>query len=439
MFTLPDSDRLADVNDVSIDDFPGFVLLEQERDQPRVADVAAATVEALDDIPGLDDLDEGAEVGVTGGSRGIHDMPTVLRAVVETLSDRGFEPFVFPAMGSHGGATAEGQRQMLASLGITEETMGCEIRSSLDVERVATDAEGRPIFAATDVLNADAVVLANRVKAHTDFRGDIESGLSKIAVIGIGKQRGAEVTHNAGLAKGLDEAIPERAAALFETVPIVGGVALIENADDRAAHIEGLPVDEILDREPELLARSKELLPTLPVDDLDLLVVDEIGKNISGTGMDTNVVGRMLYHGQPEPERPSYSRIYMRSLTEESHHNGIGMGLADFIHADAVGGLDLTDTYINGITGGEPARARLPVVAPTDEVAFLLAFSSTGTRDPGDMRVARIRNTLELGRFLVSEPVAAELEERDDITVVERRPLSLSDGDLPEEPYEIEG
>ncbi|WP_101296976.1 DUF362 domain-containing protein [Halegenticoccus soli] len=436
MLELPDSQRLAAINDASIDEFPDFVLLEQERNHPEVENVAAATVEAVDRIHHLDELAPGAEVGVTAGSRGIHDMPMVLQAIVKSLSDRGLDPFIFPAMGSHGGATAEGQREMLASLGITEETMGCEIRSSLAVEEVATDAEGRPIFAAKDALEADAVVVANRVKAHTDFTGEVESGLAKMTVIGIGKQRGAEVTHSAGLAKGLDEAIPERAAALFEHVPVVGGVAVIENADDRAAAVEGLPVEDILDEEPALLARSKRLLPTLPVDELDLLVIDEIGKNISGTGMDTNVVGRMLYHGQPEPEDLSYARIHVRSITEASHHNGIGIGLADFVHADAVRQLDLTDTYINGITGGEPARARIPVVCPTDEVAFLLAYSSVGVSDPGELRIARIPNTLELGRFLVSEPVAAELAEREDVSVVAERPLDLADGDLRADPYD---
>ncbi|MDX1748405.1 MAG: DUF362 domain-containing protein, partial [Halobacteriales archaeon] len=302
MLEPPDPDALATINDVTASDLPRFAVARQDRDQPEVADLEAATVAALDAIPGLGDLSPGAEVGITAGSRGIHDMPAILRIMVAELQDRGFDPFIFPAMGSHGGATAEGQREMLASLDITEETMGCPIRSSVAVQQVATDADDRPVYAAEDALEADAVIVANRVKAHTDFHGDIESGLCKMTVIGIGKQRGADAAHNAALATSFREVLPERASLLFEAVPILGGVAVIENANEHAAEIVGVPVDEIVEREPALLERSLELLPTLPIDDLDLLIVDRIGKNYSGTGMDTNVVGRMLMHGEPEFE-----------------------------------------------------------------------------------------------------------------------------------------
>jgi hypothetical protein len=433
---LPDAERLAALSDATPADLPDVALLEHVRDHPRVDDVPAATREALDAIPALDALDAGSEVGITAGSRGIHDMPTVLRTMVDALRERELEPFVFPAMGSHGGATAEGQRETLASLGVTAETMGCEIRSSMAVERVADDDEGRPIYAAEDALAADAVLLANRVKAHTDFRGQYESGLVKMAVIGLGKQRGAEATHNAGLVAGLDEVIPERAAALFDETPVIGGVAVVENADDRAAHVEGIAVDDIFDREPALLERSKELLPTLPVSDLDLLVVDELGKEISGTGMDTNVLGRVMYHNQPEPDAPSFTRIYVRGVTEASHGNGIGIGLADVVHADLVADLDLTETYVNVVTSGEPSRARIPLIAERDEVALRVAASTTGVRDPADLRIVRVPNTLELGRFVASEPVVAELESRDDVRVLERRSFELVDGELPTDPYE---
>ncbi len=430
MIEPPNPERLAAINSAAVEEFPDLVVVEQTRDQPRVRDIEQATGDAVDQIIDDTDLDAGAEIGITAGSRGIHDMPAILDAIVDRLSERGHEPFIFPAMGSHGGATPEGQREMLESLGITEETMGCEIRSSLAVEEVGQDSEGRPVYAAEDALSADAVVLANRVKLHTDFQGPIESGLCKMAVIGVGKQRGADVTHQAGLDEGLETVIPERAEILFEETPIVGGVGMYENADDRAAHIEGVPVDEILDREPELLAASEELFPRLPSADLDLLVVEEIGKNISGTGMDTNVVGRMLYHEQPEPDSPSYSRIYVRGVTEESHHNAVGMGLADFIHADVVPDIDLTDTYINAVTGGEPARARLPVIAPSDEIALTLTHSATGCRSPADLRIGYVPNTLELERFAVSANVADELTDREDIEVVDRVPLQVQDGDF---------
>jgi hypothetical protein len=430
MFEPPDAAALADVNDVDVGEFPRFAPVRYERDQPRVEDVEAATAEAVDDIDGLADLEPGARVGITAGSRGIHDMPEVLRTIVAELDDRGFDPFVFPAMGSHGGATAEGQRATLEALGITEETLGCAIVSSMAVEQVGTDDDGRPVFAARDALAADAVVLANRVKLHTDFRGAIESGLCKIAVIGIGKQRGADVTHKAALAGSFEDVIQERSGILFEETPVVGGVALVENANERAAVIEGLDVDEILDREPDLLDRSAELIGTLPVDQLDLLVIDEIGKNISGTGMDTNVIARMLMHGEPEPDSPQYDRIYARSVTPESHGNAIGVGLADFVHEDLVREFEPTDTYLNAITGGEPARARIPPVMPSDEVALLAAFSTVGVRDPEYMRIARIENTLDLDRFAVSEPLVEELAEVEGATVGTPEPLAFDGGDF---------
>jgi hypothetical protein len=431
--TVPDLARLREVNEAELDDFPRFARARRRRDPPRVDDVSAATREALEAVPALEGLPRGAEVAVTAGSRGVHDMPAVVEAVVTDLRERGLDPFVMPAMGSHGGATAEGQVETLASLGITEESVDCEIRSSMEVERVADDDEGRPVFAAVDALEADAVVLVNRVKLHTDYSGPVESGLCKMAVVGLGKHRGAEAMHNTALARGFDTVVPERAEILFAETPVVGGVAIVENAEERAAEIAGVPVDEILDREPALLERSEELFPRLPVDQLDLLVVDEMGKEISGTGLDTNVIGRVWFHNQAELDSPEITRIYVRSLTAASHGNGLGCGLADLVHEDLVADLDLEDTYVNIATSGEAGRARIPVIVPADEAAFLLAYSMTGARDPGEMRIARIRNTLEPDDLLVSEPVAEQLRDRPDVDVGELRPLAFEAGELAEE------
>ncbi|WP_435102822.1 DUF362 domain-containing protein [Halarchaeum sp. P4] len=435
----PDPAALAALNDLDSASLPRFAPVKRHRDPPTVDDVAAATRDAVADIPALDNLAAGAEVAITGGSRGIHDMPAVLSAVVDALEARDLSPFVFPAMGSHGGATAEGQVETLESVGITEDSVGCEIRASMAVEEVARDADGRPVYAAADALDADAVVLANRVKLHTDFHGRIESGLSKMAVIGVGKQRGADEAHRAALATGFDEVIPERAAILFEETPIVGGVAVIENAEERAAHVEGVPGGEILEREPALLERAEELQPMLPVEDLDLLILDEIGKDVSGTGMDTNVVGRMLMSGEPEFETPDVTRIYVRGLTEETHGNANGVGLADFAHVDVEVGIDRTSTYVNSLTGGQPERGRLPVILPSDEHALQATFSTVGVRDPADLRIARIRNTLEPDDLVVSEPVARELAARDDTTVGDFRPLQFEDGALVGPGYGVSG
>ncbi|MFC7140829.1 DUF362 domain-containing protein [Halosimplex aquaticum] len=432
---FPDAEVLADANDYTVDDLPEFAVARREREPESVADVAEAAREAVDAIGGLADLAAGASVAVTAGSRGIRDVSTVLAAAVERLRERGFEPFVVPAMGSHGGATAEGQRETLAALGMTPETLGCEIRSSMAVEAVGEDDLGRPVYAARDALDADAVLLANRVKPHTDFRGDVESGLAKMAVIGLGKHRGAESLHNAAIATDFADVIADRYEILRAETPVVGGIALVENADHRAVRVEGIDASDVLDREPELLDLAREHLAELPVDDLDLLVVDETGKDKSGTGMDTNVLGRYDFHGETEPDSPSITRVYARSLTAPSHGNAVGMGLADFVHRDLVADVDFEDTYVNVVTSGEPRRAKLPFVVPDDATALLLACSTTGVADPADLRVARIPSTMDPDSLVVSEPVAAELRERDDVTVGPLAPLDLAGGRFDPDPY----
>ncbi|WP_136601351.1 nickel pincer cofactor-dependent isomerase, group 22 [Salinigranum halophilum] len=426
-FEFPGRDRLESTNDVELSDLPRAYRVSCVRDHPTVSDVTAATTGAVDDIAALDELEPGSTVGITAGSRGIEDLPAVLEAIVSELQSRGLEPFVFPAMGSHGGATPEGQRETLATLGITPERLGCEIRSSLAVDQVGSDSTGRPVYAAEDALEADAVLLVNRVKLHTDFEGDVESGLCKMAVVGLGKQRGADNMHNAALDRGFAEVIPEWAGILIEETPIVGGVGIIENAEERAAAIEGVPAADILDVEPDLLARSKELFPELPVDDLDLLVVDEMGKEVSGTGLDTNVIGRVNFLGQVELDTPALSRVYVRSLTPASHGNALGMGLADLVHRNVAAAVDFDDTYVNIVTSGEPSRAKLPFVVPSDATAFVLSASMTGVASASELRIARIENTLTPEELWVSKPVAEELADRDDVHVHEDQPWEFDE------------
>ncbi|GAB6878251.1 lactate racemase domain-containing protein [Halorubrum gandharaense] len=436
---FPDAEALRGANNYTASDLPEFAVARRRSDPLAVDDLtgsaraAVGSIDAFGDAP--DTLPEGSEIGITVGSRGIHDMPTVIRAVVAELDERGYEPFIIPAMGSHGGATAEGQVETLEALGYGEPEMGCPIRSSMDVEVVGTDDLGRPVYAAVDALEADAVLLANRVKLHTDFRGDVESGLSKIAVVGLGKHRGAESLHNAAIATDFADVIVDRMDVLLEETPIVGGVALIENANDRAAHIEGVNAEAIPKREPKLLELADEEFADLPIDELDMLVVDAAGKDKSGTGMDTNVLGRYHFHGESEPETPNVTRVYARSLTEPSHGNALGVGLADFVHREFVEAIDFTDTYVNIVTSGETNRAKIPFVVPDDETALLLACSTTGVVSPKDLRVARIRSTMEPNRLVVSEPVAAELRERNDFEVGPSQPLVFEDGSLPADPY----
>jgi hypothetical protein len=429
MKELPDATDLEAVNDIDIQDFPPLRRVRRTHDQRRLSDVEAATVRAVDAIEAIAELDPGATVGITAGSRGITGIETILAAVVDRLRERGLEPVILATMGSHGGATAEGQRKLLAGLGITEEAMGCEIRSSMAVERIADDEEGRPIFVSEDALEMDAILLANRIKLHTDFvDGRVESGLCKMAVIGLGKQRGAEEAHKAAMASSFRNVLPAWASVIVEQTPVAGGIGIVENADEEPAIIEGVSAANLLEREQELFEESKTLFPHLPVEELDLLILDEIGKEISGTGMDTNVVGRMLIQGEPEPDVPDVTRIFVRDLTDKTDGNGLGIGLADFVHGRAVEELDLTTTYINAITGAEPERARIPMTVPADTTAILLAYSTVGASDPADMRIARIRNTLELEELLVSEPVADQLRDRERVSVGDPVPFP-SDGD----------
>lgn len=432
---FPDRDSLRSGSDYTIDDLPRFAVARRQREVTSIDDLDSTTRDAIDSIDAFNTLPVGSEIGITAGSRGIDDMPSVLTVAVDELNSRGYEPFILPAMGSHGGATAEGQREMLASLGITSESMGCEIRSSMTVESVGEDELGRPVYASQDALEADAVLLANRIKVHTDFRGPIESGISKIAVIGLGKHRGAESLHNAAIATDFATVIRDRMNVLLKKTPIVGGIGLIENADHRAYHIEGVNAVDIPTREPELLDIAREQFPQLPVEELDLLIVDETGKDKSGTGMDTNVLGRYYFHGETEPESPSITRVYTRSLTEPSHGNVLGIGLADFIHRNVLEQVNLEDTYVNTITSGEPRRAKIPFVVPDDATALLVSCSMTGIAAPSDLRAARIPSTMDPDTLVVSEPVATELRKREDINVGPLKPLSLIDGKLPEDPY----
>jgi len=429
MFERPDPDALGAVPDIDAGDLPAFARVERHRDPPAVDDVPGATREALDAID-LSGLGDGAEVAVGAGSRGIHDVAAVVETVVAKLDDRGYDPFVFPAMGSHGGATPEGQRETLASVGITEESVGTEIRASMDVSAIGEHG-GTEIVAAADALAAEAILLVNRVKLHTNFSAPIESGLCKMAVVGMGKQRGAATAHRAAKTIGFEEILPAWAAVVFAETPVVGGIAIVENAEERAARIEGLPVDEILDREPELLAEARDLQPMLPVDDLDLLVVDEIGKNVSGPGMDTSVIGRRRMENEPDPELPDITRIYVRSLTEETHGNGNGTGLADFLHESVLEELDFTDTYVNCLTAGQPARGFLPIAVPDDETALRLAYATTGVVDPEEFRAARVQNTLEPDDLIVSAPVADQLRSREGFSVGELEDLEFRDDRLP--------
>ena len=407
---------------------PEFARVRYEPRTERLDDPVAATRDELDALD-LDALPEGATVAVGVGSRGIDRIDEVAAAVVARLAERGFDPVVVPAMGSHGGATPEGQREVLAALGVTEETVGAPIDARMTARALATvsvgDAE-TPVYFSEAALEADTVLVINRVKAHTNFTGPIESGLAKMTVVGLGKQRGAKSFHSTAIAEGYVETLTAALDVIERETPMIGGIALVENFEEEIGHLEAVPAGSFLDREPELLERAYEEMPTLPVDDVDLLVVDEIGKEISGAGMDTNVIGRYRVLNAPDPETPDIDLIYVRGLTEATKGNGNGIGLADLTRRAAVDQLDLTKTYANALTSGSLSKSKLPVVAPDDEFALRTALTALGGYDPETVRIVWIRNTEDLGELRVSDAVVSDLPEA--ATVVGRETLGFEDG-----------
>jgi hypothetical protein len=353
----------------------------------------------------------GMSIALTAGSRGIHDKAAVVRATGEWLRSVGAEPFVVPAMGSHGGATAQGQRQMLADLGMTEETLGMPIHATMETVELDRLPGGPAVHLDANAAKADGILAINRVKAHTDFKGEIESGIAKIIAIGLGKQRGAEGIHAFGPAN-LGVWIPRVARRIVETGKVLGGLAIVENAYDRAARIDLLAPQDIGGTgEARLLAEAKSLMATLPFDQVDVAVVDVMGKNISGCGMDPNVIGRMMIRGTPEFDRPRISTIAVLDVTAVSHGNVVGLGLADFIPFRILEKVDLRTTYINAMTAGlgGPQRAQVPMVMPTDRSTVAAAILACGRADLDRVSLIRMPNTLELEHLLVSESLRGQV------------------------------
>lgn len=407
---------------------PEFARVRYDPPSESLDDPAGTARDELDALE-LDGLEAGATVAVGVGSRGIDRIDEVAAAVVSEIAERGFDPIVVPAMGSHGGATPEGQVEVLDSLGVTEERVGTRIDARMDAEALGTVTVGdtdATVYFSTAALDADAALVVNRVKAHTNFSGPIESGLAKMTVVGLGKQRGAKSFHSTAIAEGYVETLSAALAVIERETPLVGGIAIVENFEEEIAHLEGVPAGSFFDREPALLERAYEQMPTLPLDDLDLLVVDEIGKEISGAGMDTNVIGRYRVLNAPDPETPDIDLIYVRGLTESTKGNGNGIGLADLTRRAAVDQLDLTKTYANALTSGSTEKSKLPVVAPDDEFALRTALAALGGYDPETVRIAWIRNTQDLDELRVSEAALADLP--DAAAVRGRETLMFDDG-----------
>jgi hypothetical protein len=414
-------------------ELPRFHEVRYDPPTPELDDVPGAAREAVDALP-LADLPADATVAVGVGSRGITDLVPVVEAVVTRLREHGLDPLVVPAMGSHGGATAEGQREVLAAMGVTEESVGGPIDARMETVVLGESDLGSPVHFAAAALEADATMVINRVKAHTNFTGPFESGLTKMATIGLGKQKGASAVHERALVEGYVPVIRSAFEVIREEVDLLGGVAIVENFEDETAEIEGIPGEDLPDAEAALLERAYEYMPTLPYDDLDVLVVERIGKDVSGAGMDTNVIGRYQVLNADEPETPRIKRILVLGLTEATHGNGQGIGLADLTTVDVVEELDLDQVYANALTSSSFSKARLPLALPTDELALTAAVSGVGPYDPGTTRIAWIRDTGHLSSFRVSPALARDPPEH--VEVVGRSRLVFEDGEARFEPVD---
>ena len=395
------------------DHLPGWALVHRSLDATEIEDVGAAVEEAMRSVAGA--ISAGTRVAVAAGSRGIDRIDEVVAAVVRVVRAAGADVFVVPAMGSHGGATADGQLEVLASLGMTPQRLGCEIRASMDTVRLGEVEGGVPVYIDRVAYEeADAIVPVNRVKPHTDFTGPVESGLLKMIAIGLAKQKGADTFH----ARGFDvfaELIPSVAAFTLAHAPIPFGIALVENGYARLRRIEAVPAAAMDARERELRDEADGYLARLPVDALDVLVIDRIGKDISGLGMDSNVVGR--YYSGPTGRGPSIQRIFVRDLTDETEGNAVGIGMADVVHARAVARMDALKTYMNCVTAKTPEGARIALTAESDRQGLDLALACCLRVDPAQARIARIRDTKHLEWFFASEPLLEELRGRPDCEI----------------------
>ncbi|CAA9280952.1 MAG: Iron-sulfur cluster-binding protein [uncultured Chloroflexi bacterium] len=392
-------------------DLPRVARIRQRFPAEHITDVRAAVREAILGSDARVCVRPGARLALTAGSRGITQIPEILAACVATLRELGAEPFIVPAMGSHGGATAEGQREVLEGYGITEERTGAPIRATMEVVEVGRTPLGVPVYMDRNAFEADGVVVCGRVKAHTAFKAPIESGLCKMLAVGLGKQRGAETMHNAGLAT----TIPEAARVSIAAGKVSLGLAIVENAADEPFHVRAVAPEQFHAADEELLRLSNGLLPRIPFEQLDVLVVDWIGKNISGSGMDPNVIG--MWRRLGGERKPDYRRIVVRDVTPESHGNALGVGWADFTTRRLVEQIDYQAMLMNSVTANAPDVARVPLALPADREAIQVAIKTSAATGP--VRLARVHSTLRLEELYVSEALLDEVRANPQLEVLE--------------------
>lgn len=383
---------------------PRMLPVRQHFPDRKILDIPAAVHAQLANSPFSAGLKPGGKIAIGVGSRGIANIAVIVRAAVDYWRSQGFQPFIFPAMGSHGAATAQGQADVLAHYGIQESAMGCPVLSSLDVVPLGKTADGIEAFMDRNAFESDGVMLVGRVKWHTDFAGKIESGLFKMMAIGLGKFAGAQRYHTYAYRLGLEYVIREVGRQVLQSGKVVGGLAILEDANHHTGHLEAVPVARMEHREEELLALVKSWMGRIPVAELDILILDEIGKTISGAGMDTKVVNRSV-NGQanPWPDAPRIERVFVRDLSGLSYGNAVGLGMADVIHGRLLRKVDWNPTRINSLTASTPGAIRTPIHFASDRECIERMMPTVGKLDLADVSLVWVTNTMRLSNLKISE------------------------------------
>lgn len=400
--------------------FPRVVRVRQRFQSTRVDDIPAGVAREVARLDLGSRLKPGDSVAVTAGSRGVANIAAITRSLAQELKERGGRPFIVPAMGSHGGGTAAGQRGVLERYGITEAAMGVPIRATMETRPIGETRDGIPVVLDRNVLEADHVAVVNRIKPHTDFDAEIESGLTKMMAIGLGKHQGAIRYHRANKRHGYYRVLTGVAEVVRRRCSILLGLGIVENGYDQTGVIEAMTSAELFEVEKRLLKVAKSWLARIPFDRGDLLLVDEMGKNVSGTGMDTNVIGRRAGSGKPFAGAPRFSRIVVRDLTPESYGNAIGVGMADVVTRRLVDKIETRPTYVNALTSTNLESVRIPVTVDSDREALETAISTSSASSGEDCRMVWIRNTLKLDRFVASEALLDEAGGNRDLQVLGR-------------------
>lgn len=397
---------------------PSLTRIRQTAPQPVVQNLAETVRQQWLNSRALSCIKPGDRVALGVGSRGIANLHTMVRATLDVLLERQAQPFVVAAMGSHGGATSQGQRELLAEYRISEAVLGVPVVTDMDVDRIGTNSWKEPVYWDRRALNADHVLTISRIKPHTDFRSKIESGICKMLVIGLGKREGAAQHHRWGF-RGLRDMLPETLKVILEKTPFRAGLAVLENAHEQTGRVQVVERDELLEVEPVLLEEARRMMARLPFDQFDLLVIGEIGKNYSGAGIDPNVVGRLLIETQPEPGTPSITRICCLDLSPESHGNGTGVGIADLTTQRLLDGIDPIPFRMNNLTACFLWRSKLPIAFPNDRECIESGIKTCWQPIPERLRLAIIPNTLELSELWVSPALAEDARQHPHLEIVD--------------------